>query len=239
MCWSVGFSLGSAVVGWITCIYLWQRNYSPRDRWYATYLVTYTLTQLVDIVLWTLHENTPLAACAESSLQWSTLPTDRAQIPQLVVSKYIIPIVVLVQHIAQLQYPSDNLQKWRKTMIALHALPLVGMCYQFACSDIVMSAIPAPNTPTLRWGGHSAETWQTLIVVLHVAVDFILTMPELSVRIAHLATFFSVVATLWFTEGTLALGSKWCTYCLIFSFVYATDPSKSLHFSRAELCLIS
>ena len=26
------------------------------------------------------------------------------------------------------------------------------------------------------------------------------------------------------TEGSLALGSKWCTYCLIFSVAYLSDP---------------
>lgn len=49
-------------------------------------------------------------------------------------------------------------------------------------------------------------------------------MPERSVLLAHLFTFGGVIGTLFFTEGTLALGSKWCTYCLIFSLVYATDP---------------
>ena len=71
--------------------------------------------------------------------------------------------------------------------------------------------------------GHSAETWQVLLVVALVTADFLLTM-ERSVAAAHTLTFLSVVGTLWFTEGTLSLGSKWCTYCLIFSFVYLTDP---------------
>lgn len=37
------------------------------------------------------------------------------------------------------------------------------------------------------------------------------TVPERSVFLAHALTFGSVVSTLWLTEGTLALGSKWCT----------------------------
>ena len=51
MCWTIEVSLGSACVGWLTCAYLWQRHRSPRDRWYAKYLLTYTFTQLVDIAL--------------------------------------------------------------------------------------------------------------------------------------------------------------------------------------------
>ena len=45
-----------------------------------------------------------------------------------------------------------------------------------------------------------------------------------SVRTAHTATFLSVVGFLWASEGTLSLGSKWCTYCLLFSATYAAEP---------------
>jgi hypothetical protein len=223
MCWNVEFSLGSAVVAWIVCAYLWKRNYSPRDKFYARYLMTYTFTQVVDIVLHTLHAKHPLSGCEARKLQFAELPADRDQVPQFLVSKFAVPVVVLVQHYYQLQYPSPNLVQWRSVMIAAHALPLVGMAYQFACSDIVTAQFPFPHD-TIRWGGHSAATWQTLVVAGHVTLDFVLTMPERSVRYAHICTFFSVIATLWYTEGTLALGSKWCTYCLIFSLVYATDP---------------
>ena len=40
----------------------------------------------------------------------------------------------------------------------------------------------------------------------------------------HIATLAAVMSFLYFTEGTLALGSKWCTYCLIYSAVYASEP---------------
>lgn len=132
-------------------------------------------------------------------------------------------MVVFSQHCIQLQYPSENLKEYRNLMIAGHALPLVGMSFQFACSDIVTSYWPEAHD-TLRWGGFSAETWHVLIVVAIVALDFYLTMPEASVRNMHIGTFFSVVSFLYITEGTLAVGSKWCTYCLIFSAVYCSEP---------------
>ena len=61
-----------------------------------------------------------------------------------------------------------------------------------------------------------------LPVVAITTFFFYLLMPT-KVALAHTATFWSVVSALWVTEGTLALGSKWCTYCLVFSAVYTSD----------------
>lgn len=224
MCWNIEISLGSAAVGWATSCYLWRRQRSPRDRWYAKYLLTYTFTQLVDIALWVLHEQTEggLKACPEFSMQLLDGPTDERKL-QYSISKYVVPMVTLSQFATMLYYPSDLLKGQRSKLVALHALPCLGMALQFACTDTVTSAFPSKHT-TLRWGAFTAETWQVLLVVLLQCADFQLLMPELAVRVAHIGTFLSVVSTLWLTEGTLALGSKWCTYCLIFSFTYALEP---------------
>ena len=224
MCWTIEVSLGSAAVGWATCAYLWRRNRSPRDRWYACYLLTYTFTQLVDIALWTLHDATDggLRGCDEFKLQLTDGPSGEAR-TQYALSKYVVPLVTLSQFATMLQYPSERLREHRSKLVAFHALACLGMALQFACTDTVTSRWPTEHT-TLRWGGHSAETWQVLCVVALQCADFHLLMPERSVRNAHIGTFLSVVGFLWATEGTLALGSKWCTYCLIFSATYATEP---------------
>ena len=41
---------------------------------------------------------------------------------------------------------------------------------------------------------------------------------------AHLIPLACVVSFLWITEGRMDFGSKWCTYCLIYSFVYVAEP---------------
>ena len=201
-----------------------QRNRSPRDRWYATYLVTFTFTQLIDIALWLQHAQVPggLRACAGLKEQLTRFPPDE-QWTQYVVSKFAIPLVVFSQHAMQLTYPSEVLKNHRGKYILTHALPLVGMCFQFACSDIVMAKYPTAHE-TVRWGGHSAETWQVLCVSGLVAFDFWLLIDEFSVMLVHVLALASVMSFLWATEGTLALGSKWCTYCLIYSFVYVSEP---------------
>merc|ERR1712224_773820 len=122
-----------------------------------------------------------------------------------------------------LTYPSESLKNHRGKLIAVHGLATVGMCFQFACSRVGQASFPFPHD-TLIWGGVQCPTWQVLIVVCIQCLDFVMTMPEMSVRLIHIGTFLSVVGTLWITEGTLGLGSKWCTYCLIFSACYATDP---------------
>jgi hypothetical protein len=223
MCWNTQFSILSAVVGWATCLVLYRRNHSPRDRWYAAYLLTYTFTQIIDIALWTLHQShAPLTGCEASKMSWSSNSIESAQLPQFLISKYGVPLVTFSQFLVQLHYPSELHKHRRNLLVALHGLPCVGMAFQFACSDVIWSRFPAPHE-TIRWGGHTAETWQVLLVVGVFLVDFF-AMMERSVATAHSLTLLSVVGTLWVTEGTLALGSKWCTYCLIFSAVYLTDP---------------
>eukprot|EP00300_Choanocystis_sp_HF-7_P020467 c2059_g1_i1.p1 GENE.c2059_g1_i1~~c2059_g1_i1.p1 ORF type:complete len:256 (+),score=33.01 c2059_g1_i1:38-769(+) len=224
MCWSVEISVGSALVGWATCAFLYLRNRSPRDRWYARYLLTFTFTQLIDIALWTQHQRIPggLQACDGFKEQFSLAPTND-QYVQFIVSKFVVPLVVFSQYAVQLSYPSKVLANHRTKLILLHALPLVGMAYQFACSDLIRAKFPASHE-TLRWGGHTAEMWQILFMSGVVAFDFWLLIPEHIVAFVHIFVLGCVMTTIYLTEQTLALGSKWCTYCLIYSFVYIAEP---------------
>jgi hypothetical protein len=41
---------------------------------------------------------------------------------------------------------------------------------------------------------------------------------------AHIVPLWCVMSTLILTEGTLMFGSKWCTYCLIYSVIYIAEP---------------
>ena len=62
MCWNRAVSAAACAVAWTTCAVLRWRD-RPRDRWYALYLATYPLTQVIDIVLWTYHEAEGLEGC--------------------------------------------------------------------------------------------------------------------------------------------------------------------------------
>jgi hypothetical protein len=78
MCWSVEVSAASALIGWATCAFLlWRQR--PRDIFYARYLVTFTFTQLVDIVLWNLNngpDGDGLKACTALQQQFGSFPSD-------------------------------------------------------------------------------------------------------------------------------------------------------------------
>ena len=137
-------------MGWATCAYLWRRNRSPRDRWYACYLLTYTFTQLVDIALWTLHDATEggLRGCDEFKLQLTDGPSGEAR-AQYALSKYVVPLVTLSQFATMLQYPSERLREHRSKLVAFHALACLGMALQFACTDTVTSRWPI--VPGMAW----------------------------------------------------------------------------------------
>ncbi|GMI30832.1 hypothetical protein TeGR_g7227 [Tetraparma gracilis] len=222
MCWNVEFSLLSCFVGWAACGLLVYKG-TARSKWYASYLVTYTFTQLVDIALWLIHEDHPLSSCPDYSESFKS-PSEASPdiLSNLIISKYVIPLVVLSQYWQQLSYPSEYFKNSRLYLKMVFIPAVIGMHFQFGCSDIITAQFPEPHD-TIRWGAASNTADKVLPVVFVTTFFFWLLMPT-RVAIAHTATFWSVVGTLWFTEGTLALGSKWCTYCLIFSFVYLTDP---------------
>jgi hypothetical protein len=203
MCWSAEASIIAALGAWCVCIFLYVRNVNF-DRWASAYLFTFTLTQLVDFALWMEEGRVGLASCSA---------------PNHTISKYIIPCVVFSQHCVQCFYPSKKLSKFRAIIAALHLLPILGMMYQFECSSIVKTI----HGSSLCWGSVTAEMYQILIHSGIVAFVFLLLMP-LRVGIIHVVVLAFVMSLLYTTEGTLALGSKWCSYCLIYSIMYIVDP---------------
>ena len=185
--------------------------------------------QLADIVLWADHASVHISRCSPVNYY---------------VSKYAIPFIVFLQHLVQNLYPSEFLKSWRVPIIAFCALPCIGMSYQFGCSTLVtpvltndVDSFRITNTisismpismshgcqTTLCWGGLTAETWQILVHSGIVAMFFLLLMP-FRVAFAHVGLFGCVISYLYMTEGTLALGSKWCTYCMVYGLFYVFEP---------------
>jgi hypothetical protein len=284
--------VASCLFGWAACAILKLRK-GPRDDWYARYLVTFTFTQLVDIVLWTLHSKTKpylgntggLQACPDLQLSFIRFPgwTD-PQFYNFYVSKFLLPCVIFSQHAMQLTYPSNiaNAPGQRHNMIKWRMVPCAIMVFAFACTWLVPSPYSHTHeqkhdaqlytsyngTRTLHWGGDFTHgrmqeymclngtgfkfspvclshvptwvaqrvsqqgyvffTWFVIqfFACLHsgiVSLDFFRIMPR-RMAICHNAVLAGVVATLAFTDGTIQLGSKWCTFCLVYSIVYVLDP---------------
>ena len=65
-----------------------------------------------------------------------------------------------------------------------------------------------------------------LVVAALTAGNFAVCVEREHPRIlaALVLPFVGVITFLWSTEGTLALGSKWCTYCLIYAVLFLAAP---------------
>jgi len=233
MCWNLEVSAVSALFGWATCAFLWWRG-GPRDAFYARYLVTFTFTQLIDMALWYQHESAVpggIKACVAYQQQFGAAPEGDQHV-NFVLTKFVLPCVVFAQHAMQLSYPS---RRWsgpgeRTKLILWHLVPVLGMSFAFACSTLWEGQWPVAG-PSLLWGGDFSAWPFSLIqaaALLHsglVAFDFWLLMrDDTPMLLAHLLPLYAVIGTLAYTEGTIMLGSKWCTYCLLYCFVYIADP---------------
>merc|ERR1711990_1032157 len=108
MCWSIQVSAASCIFGWAACLYLKFRQRSERDDYYARYLLTFTFTQVVDIVLWMQHDSagpSGLQACKDFQLQFGKFPpTSDPQFVNFLLSKFLLPAVVFSQHMMQCTY---------------------------------------------------------------------------------------------------------------------------------------
>jgi hypothetical protein len=242
MCWNIEVSMASAAVGWAACLFLLWRQRSARDTYYAKYLFTFTFTQIADAYLWTLNEKAGadagmgggmgggLQACESYQLQFGSAPTGAIARPNFLVSKYVIPLIVFSQHAMQLSYPSEAFKGQRTKIIAAHAVPCLVMSFCFGCTMLTDSHFPRDDQ-TLFWGGDFSKFPFLLIqagAVMHsglVAFGFhYFCGMEGRVLWAHLIPLACVVSFLLITEGRMDFGSKWCSYCLIYSAVYVLEP---------------
>ena len=221
MCWNRNVSIVAAVWGWVACALLAYRR-GRNDRWYALYLFTFTLTQVIDAVLWSLQYDRGLEACDGRRMSFAVGAPD-GQLANLIVSKYAIPAVVIIQYAAQLAYPSSRNPRLRKVMLLGYVAAGVVMCYTSGCTDVIRAKFPEPHS-TLRWGGTRTPALPILLVAAATIANFFVVVDDRIVLAVLVVPFLCVITILWTTEGTLALGSKWCTYCLIYSILFLAAP---------------
>ena len=62
------------------------------------------------------------------------------------------------------------------------------------------------------------------MVAAATIANFFVVVDDRVVLAVLVVPFLCVITILWTTEGTLALGSKWCTYCLIYSILFLAAP---------------
>jgi len=187
---------------------------------------------VADTFLWYLNAQTDdgLEACKSYQLQFGSQPTGAIDLPNFLVSKYFIPLVVFSQHATQLMYPSNAFKGQRGTVIAAHAIPCAIMSFAFGCSTLVQARFPCGDK-TLFWGGDFSD-WPFALIQAGAIMHSSLVMfgfpyfcgMEGRVLWAHVIPLACVVSWLLVTEGRMDFGSKWCSYCLIYSVVYVAEP---------------
>ena len=91
------------------------------------------------------------------------------------------------------------------------------------CTDVIRAKFPEPHS-TLRWGGTRTPALPILLVAAATIANFFIVVDDRIVLAVLVVPFLCVITILWTTEGTLALGSKWCTYCLIYSILFLAAP---------------
>jgi hypothetical protein len=231
MCWNLEVSVISALYGWLVCVFLRYRN-GVRDKFYSNYLFTFTFTQLIDIALWYLNKNNTngLQDCSEYQLQFINYPKNE-QLSNYIISKYILPITIFLQHTIQCTYPNtDLLYRKKYILILLHLIPIFFMSLCFSCTILYPSYFPI-DSETLIWGGNISGfsfIVNQIFALLHsgiVTIVFYIVMKnDKRVLLAHIIPLYMIILFLFITEGNLMLGSKWCWYCLIYSIIYIADP---------------
>ena len=88
---------------------------------------------------------------------------------------------------------------------------------------MIRAKFPEPHS-TLRWGGTRTPALPILLVAAATIANFFVVVDDRIVLAVLVVPFLCVITILWTTEGTLALGSKWCTYCLIYSILFLAAP---------------
>ena len=95
-------------------------------------------------MLWSLQYDHGLEACDGRRMSFAVGAPD-GQLANLIVSKYAIPAVVIIQYAAQLAYPSERNPRLRRVMLLGYVAAGVVMCYT---SGVWPVPIQHPFTPS-------------------------------------------------------------------------------------------
>jgi hypothetical protein len=221
MCWSVTSSLIAACYGYAVSYYLHRRNYSPRDDWYCLFLGTFTTTQVLDAIFWTLKgdaDDLPCAAVTRHAIS----QLDPGALNALV-SRYVLPFVLFFQPITLTMYPSDSFQNLKLPYRVCTVLASLIPVFLGTCTVVWTGPMPV-SLPTLLWGGVQPPLWLVVVGCLFWGVGAALfCRPHFVWRVILAIGAWNLVL-LFLLDGSIRLISKLCFWCLQLSFFFLSDP---------------
>lgn len=234
MCWGVRVSLVAAVYGFAVSGYLHHRQYSSRDSWYALFLASFTCTQLFDAFFWsTKDEDEVDLPCSPITL--GNLVDLNAGAWNDFVSRFLLPPALFFQPIVLAMFPSSAFKAlrppYRLLVVAAGTIPMIWG----GCTTVWTGPMPVA-LPTLLWEGVLPPLWLVDCGIALWGVGAALFLRPHTVWIGILAVGGFNLILLRLIDGSIALISKLCFWCLLLSLLFLADPiihpSRQLHTSR-------
>ena len=234
MCWSVEASAIAMLWGYGVSFYLYRRNYSIRDKWYALFLSTFTHTQLFDAIFWLMKGDGNDIPC---------------NVVNLGLSRFLLPLVIFFQPISLSMFPvvsgkspeqylccgkkccnncdvipnECRVVRWIYRLLAV-AGSVVLICV-YSCSTLYMPDSPIGfELPTILWGGVDLSLSIVNLGIAFWAIGAALFIRPWWTWVQILLVGGTVLTLLFTIDGSIRLLSRMCTYCLLLSFVWIIEP---------------
>eukprot|EP00041_Stephanoeca_diplocostata_P035423 m.1248047 g.1248047 ORF g.1248047 m.1248047 type:complete len:266 (-) comp24696_c0_seq1:1365-2162(-) len=208
MCWNLEVSAVAGVYGYLVSYYLYQRNYSQRDPWYALFLATFTTTQVFDAYFWWLAGESGDLPCTPANE---------------FVSKYILPVAIFFQPWVLTLFPSDSAEglRWpyRLVTVLITGVPIIAS----KCTSLYTTT-GLWHGQTLMYGGVMPSYLVMNCGILFWAAGALLFVKPFWVCLNILLIGGLNLIIMLVVDGTIRLVSKLCFYCLLLSFVWILEP---------------
>ena len=214
MCWSVRVSLAVAAYGYAASAYLWHRSL-PRDRWYATFLATFTSTQIFDAFFWAIQEEAADLPCSSVTLE--TLAGLDAGALNNLLSRWVLPPVLWMQLIILSMFPSSAAMPWRQPYRALVVVLCSATMHANGCTKLWAGH-------TLLWGGWLPRQRHVAGLLSVGAFGTVMFVRPHAVWAGILVVGGLNLGLLQVLDGTVALMSKLCCWCVLLSFFFISEP---------------
>ena len=227
MCWTFEVSLCAALYGFGVSYFLSKRDYSSRDAWYAIFLCSFTLTQLLDAFFW---------YRADASRAISPFPIVPCDATNLWFTRIIVSAAIFSQVFVIAAYPTDPKRtcitpQFRVIFSALPALGIVFCAVISKCTTSWQTEGGALQLPTLvYWGttqadgtpGMPPKIFSAGVALWSIAAFTFITPWWVATNILLVGGVNLVL--LLAIDGTILLISKLCFYCLLLSILWLSEP---------------
>jgi hypothetical protein len=183
---------------------------------------SFTTTQLFDAFFWSIQPD-PSEQLPCSPLSLAGLEALDPGAWNRLISRYFLPPVLLFQTVVLSVYPSDACRwlRWPYRALILVALAL---CVLYCrCTTVWTGPLPIA-LPTLLWGGVLPPLWLVDLGIALWAIGAAAFIRPNVVWAAILGVGGFNLGLLRALDGTIALISKLCFWCLLLSLLFMADP---------------